>query len=188
MSSLSRDMQKVLLSTRRQLCWLWWIEGQSADLYAWSGTQPIDFDGNTYLGVGHVAGMATIQRTDGLEHVEQQLILSGLDPSVVADLDTSVRGREATVRLGALNTAGQIVREPILVQQLVQDTLKWERKADGSVSLTLTCFEALPQIGRATGAKWSFEAQLEAFSNDHGFYYNTQVSRQRGLMDWRPSA
>lgn len=178
-------MQNALLGRRRLLCWMWWIEGQTTDLYAWSGVHTITYGGNDYVGVGHVAGMETLRKNDGLEHVEQRLKLSGLDPSVIADLDTSVRGRGAKVWLGALNDDGQIIPEPLLMQELLQDTLQWERAADDTVTLTLNCFEALPFVGRATGKKWSYEGQLEAYPGDVGFKYNADIALNGPPVDWR---
>jgi hypothetical protein len=185
MSTLSRGMQDAILKRRRSLCWLFWIEGQTSDLYAWSGLHTLAYGGNDYRGVAHVAGMETIRKNEGLEHVEQKLTLSGLDPSVVAALDTSVRGRGAKVWLAALNDDGQVIDAPLLMQDMVQDTLGWQRATDDTITLSLTCFEALPFVGRATGKKWSYESQLEAFSGDVGFYFNAPIALTGAPIDWR---
>ncbi|MFA5897928.1 MAG: hypothetical protein WC829_02325 [Hyphomicrobium sp.] len=185
MSTLSIGMQQAFLSRRRRLCWMFWVEGVTADLYAWSGVHTLSYDGHSWRGVGHVAGMETIRKNEGLEHVEQKLSLSGLDPSALTGLDQSVRGLAAKVWLGALDDENKIIDAPLLLQELVQDTLSWDRAKDDTITLSLACFEALPFVGRATGRKWSYEAQLDAYAADTGFYFNAPVSRRRGIMDWR---
>lgn len=178
-------MQDALLGDRRLLCWLWFVDGASSDLYAWSGTHTLSYGGHNYVGVGHVAGMSTLRKNDDLEHVEQQLTLSGLDPSALTDLDSSVRGRTAKVWLAALNDDGQIIADPLLLQDLLQDTLQWERSADDTVTLRLNTFEALPFVGRATGTKWSHDGQLAAYADDVGFKYNAPIALNGPPIDWR---
>ena len=179
------EMQAALLSPRRMLRWMWMVEGDSSDLYAWSGVHTINYGGHDWVGVGHVASMETLRKVEGLEHVEQKLSLSGLDPSALTELDSSVRGRVAKVWLGALNDFGQIIASPLLLQQLEQDSLSWERSADDKVTLALRAFEALPFVRRATGKKWSYESQQEAFSGDVGFKYNTTIALTGAPIDWR---
>jgi len=178
-------MRAALRSDRRTLCWLYWVEGSTADLYAWSGAHTLSFDGHDWVGVGAIVGMETVRKADALEHVQQRLSLSGLDPEIVAALDDSVRGREAKIWLAALDDGNEVIADPLLVQQLEQDTLSWERMADDRVTLSLTCFEALPFVGRAKGTKWSYEAQLEAFSGDVGFKYNAPIALTGAAVEWR---
>lgn len=183
--SISSPMQDVLLARRRVLFWMFWVEGDPTDLYAWSGTHTINYDGHDWVGVGHVAGMETIRKTDGISHVVQKLTLSGLDPTVLTSLDSNVRGRGAKIWLGGLNDSGQVVSSPILVQELVQETLNWSRSAGDTIKLELSCYEALPFVGRATGKKWSYEGQLEEYPGDTGFYYNAPIALTGVAVEWR---
>jgi len=179
-------MQEALRGPRRTLCWLFWIEGTTSDLYAWTGDHTINWDGNDYRGVGGVLGLSTQRKPDALQHVEHVFTLSGLDPTPLADLDDSVRGRRGKIWLGALNDRRQIIADPILMTEIVQDTLKWDRAEDDTVTLTLTGFEALPFLGRATGDKYSHEKWLQE-RDDEGFYHTSKIALEGRLtIDWRP--
>lgn len=182
--SFSPAFREALRRPGRRLAWLFWIERDGDDVHAWSGLGPLSWDGQTWQGAALVSGMDAIRRTSALEHVRQDLKLSGVDPSLVTDLDGSVRGLSTKVWLAVMN-ASQQVAGAWLAQVLEQDTLNWEAGADGRLTLTLGCYAALPKVGRIDGSKWGREAQLEAVSGDEGFYYNDQVARARGLMDWR---
>lgn len=179
-------MREAIIGKRRALCWLFYFEGDADDnLYAWSGMHPITWDGETFLGAGHAYDMSTVKKSEGIQHTTQEFKLSGLDPSVLGGLSLSVRGKLAKVWLAALNADGQVVRDPILVSELVQDTLSFTRSADDIVSLGLNCFEALPFVGRATGGKYSHERQIELYSTDVGFEDIADIGLEGQAVDWR---
>lgn len=183
---LSHDMAQALRSPNRDLCWLAWFERSTTPLYCWSGMQSIMWDGQTWLGVGHLYSVSTIDKGDALSWRQQQFTLNGLDPQVLAGMDESVQGRQAKLWLAARNSSGQIIRDPHLVAQMEQDTLQREvNVADGTIKLTLNCFEALPRFDKATGKKWSHESQLERFAGDTGFYYTQKIARTGQPIDWR---
>jgi hypothetical protein len=89
------------------------------------------------------------------------------------------------VWLAALNERRQIIADPILLTEITQDTLKWDRGADDTVSLTLTGYEALPFLGRARGDKYSHEKWL-IDHDDEGFYFTSDIALTGRAVDWRP--
>lgn len=184
---LSHDMAQALRSPNRDLCWLARFERATTPLYCWSGMQSIIWDGQTWLGVGHLYSVSMIDKGDALSWRQQQFSLNGLDPQVLAGMDESVKGRAAKLWLAARNSSGQIIRDPVLVAELEQDTLQREINGDGSIKLTLNCFEALPRFDKPTGRKWSQESQQERFAGDEGFYYTQQIGRAGRQIDWRPA-
>lgn len=184
---LSVKFAQALDSDRRDPCWLFWFEGLSSDLYAWSGMHDLVYDGHTYKGAGHVLDMSTLDKGDALSFRTQQFTLRGLDPQVLAELDESVRGRGGKVWLALRNQYGEVIADPLLVAEVVQDTLQWELEDGNTVKLTLNTYESLKHLGKATGRKWSYESQLERYPGDVGFKY-LQQNAQTGLygIDWRP--
>lgn len=184
--SITPNMARALKGDRRLLCWLFWIEGDGSDLYAWSGLSPLAYGGQTWAGVAHVAQVETIRSVDSLEYVEQRFTLNGLDPTLLGgDLDSSVRGRAAKVWLAALDAKNEVVADPIEMHVLRQETLRFERKSDDTVSLTLTCSNALPFVGRALDENWSDETQRANFDGDEGLYYTRQIALTGAAIDWR---
>lgn len=184
-SILTPAMQAAILGPVRTPCWLFWVEATAGDLYAWSGAHTISWDGHDFVGMGSLLSMATQRKPDALQHVEMSFTLSGLEADLIADLDSSVRGLSGKVWLGMLDGAGQVIADPLLVSEMTQDTLKWDRGADDTVSVTLTCFEALPFLGRAKGDKYSHEKWLQEHG-DEGFYYTAPIAASGRAVDWRP--
>lgn len=184
---LTFDMAKVLGSDNRELCFLAQFETAGADLYCWSGMHPVAFDGETWLGVGNLYEIGSVDLGDVMAYRTRTFTLNGLDGSALAGMDESVTGRAAWLWLAARNTAGQIIRDPLLIADMDQETLQRKIGGDGTVSLTLTCSEALPRFDRPTGRKWSQESQQERFAGDEGFYYTQKVARTGLAIDWRPA-
>ncbi len=186
MSGITVDMARAMKSDRRDPCWLFWFEGASSDLYAWSGMQDLAHDGNTWKGVGHVLGMSTIDRGDALSFRSQSFFLRGLDPQVLAEIDEDVRGRAGKVWLAFQTKPGKIIRDPLLIADVTQDTLKFDIEDGSTVKLTLNTYESLKYLGRATGRKWSYESQLERYPGDVGFKYTQKIATEGVAgVDWR---
>lgn len=178
-------MQQAIKGPRRSLCWLFYVQGATTDLWAWSGMHAITWDSQVYLGVGHVLDMSTVKKSESIQHTVQEFMLNGLDPAVLGGLELSVRGKVTKVWLAGLDVTGQVIPDPILISELVQDTLQFTRSADDVLSLSLNCFEALPFVGRASNDKYSYESQLSAFPGDIGFQYASDIGLAGPVVEWR---
>ena len=187
-SIITPAMQRALIGPRRNLCWLFWFEGNvdsGGDLYAWTGDHKITWDGHEYFGVGRFASMSTQTKPDALQHVEHTFVLSALDPEPLAELDDSVRGKGGKVYLAALNERRQIIADPLLLTEIVQDTIRFDRGADDTVTLTLTGYEALPFLGRAKGDKYSHDKWVKE-RDDTGFYMTSLIAASGPAVSWIP--
>lgn len=182
---LSPAMAAALTSTRREPCWLFWFEGESSDLRAWSGMHDLAYDGQIWKGVGHVLGMETLDRGDAMSFRQQQFSLMGMDPQVLSELDGSVRGRGGKVWLACRNTYGKIIADPLLIADVIQDTLDWSISDGSTVKLILNTYESFKQLGKPSGRKWSHESQMQRYPGDVGFKYTQAIARTGIAVDWR---
>jgi hypothetical protein len=180
-------MRQALTGRQRTLCWLGWFaaDGVTSDLYAWTGAHPIVWNGQTWTGAGLVAALSPIEKGETLAHRALRIRLGGLDPDLLGGLDQRVHGRAVKLWLAAVRDDGQIVPDPVLISELVQDTLSLSMEDDGTVTLELDAYEGLPRLGRATATVWSHENQLRAFALDVGFENNSAIGQQREAVEWR---
>lgn len=183
---LTVNMYQHLLRPSRHMAWLARFELRAGGyLYVWSGSHHMTYGGNLYYGYGYLTGINAIRKGEGTQHIEQQFLLSGLDSSILGGLDTSVRGLTARLWLAGIGADRQVINDPLLFSDLIQDTLAWDYGADdGSVTLRLTTFDSLPLVGRVDGGKWSNEDQLARFANDVGFKYNAPIALQGPPVEW----
>jgi hypothetical protein len=179
-------MAEHLLKPYRRMAWLVYVERPGADLYFWSGNYHMTYAGNLYYGYGYLTRMESIQKDTAVDHIEQVFEFSGLKTSILGEINSSVRGLKASIQLAGIDEGRAIVPDPIpYAMNLIQDTLGWSDKAeDGTITLRLTCFNALPFLGRALGEKWSYEGQQEAFPGDTGFKYNRPIAMQGPAVPW----
>src|SRR5437868_3105217 len=121
MSTVSVAMRRALTDPRANLVWLAWFESALGDLYAWTGTQPLSYGGNIYVGVGLLRGFDKISRGDVQSFRQMSFQLPGLAPQVLVALDGSVKGKQAKVWLAALDAQNMVIADPILLPELEQD-------------------------------------------------------------------
>lgn len=183
--SITAGMAAHLNRPYRHLAWMAWFERAGADLYVWSGSHHLTYDGQTWYGYGYLSRIDSVQQREGTQHVDVAFELSGLDPTIIADLDESVRGLGAKLWLAGIGQDRQVIRDPILISQLRQDTLAWSYGADNTVTLRLNCYDALPFVGRATKGKWSDSDQQARWPGDTGFDENTTIALQGAAVPWR---
>lgn len=179
--TLSLTVINHLRQRRRTLALLVWLEHQDGDLYAWTGARPISWDGQTWLGLGYLVEVPPVRKSDAIEHLEHRFKLVGLDPTIIGDLDTSVRGNQGKMWIAAMD-GGQIVQADILME-FVQDTLTFTRDSSDTLSLELTCHEALPFLGRSKKELWTHETWLQRFG-DTGFIYNSEIAQEGEAVEW----
>ncbi len=182
---ITAGMAAHLNRSYRNLAWMAWFERDGADLYMWSGSYHATHDGHLWYGYGYLTSIDSVQKREGTQHVDMAFEMNGLDPTILADLDDSVRGRAGKLWLAGVGQDRQIVRDPILIAQMKQDTLAWSYGQDGTVTLRLNCYDALPFVGRATKGKWSDQDQQARYAGDTGFDENTTIALQGAAVPWR---
>lgn len=183
---LTVEMFQHLLKPYRHLAWLARFERPTGpDLYVWSGSHHQTYGGNLYYGYGYLSSIEAMRKGEGTQQIEQVFELNGIDPSILAELDDSVRGLDAEIWLAGVGDDRQFITSPLKASNLVQDTLGWRYSTDdGSVTLRLTTYDALPFLGRVNGGKWSYEDQLLRFPNDVGFRENTAIALAGPAVQW----
>lgn len=182
---LSVGMYQHLLKPYRHLAWFAQFARPSGpDLRVWSGSHHITYSGETWYGYGYLTAIEPMKKGEGTEQIEQVFELNGIDPSILATLDASVRQLPADIWLAGIGQDRQVINDPLHVSDLLQDTLGWRYASDGTVTLRLVTYDALPFLGKANGGKWSNENQQERYPGDTGFSYNSQIALQGAAVQW----
>ena len=83
-------------------------------VYSWTGTGNIDYDGNTYLGVGDHLGFSEIPETADSSSQGIEITLSGIDSTILPDvIGSAYQGADCRVDLALFDAAGAIIADPI---------------------------------------------------------------------------
>ena len=95
-----------------------------AELNLWSGVGDLSYDGETYLGVGDLLGISEIKESADISATGMNISLTGVKSSLIAVAkDHEYQGRPLTVRLGAFNSSGSLVADPIIIFSGFMDTM-----------------------------------------------------------------
>lgn len=138
-------------------------------LHYWSGSGPLSYSGNNYLGAGQLGGVRGIQSTSELRIGQTELYMSGVPESEIAGLINQLRNREATVDLVLLDEFGEVIPDPIRKAEIRLDKESVSTDLNGVVTLGLSGQQGLWQLERALSVSWTKEEQQETYPTDTGF-------------------
>jgi hypothetical protein len=83
-------------------------------VYVWSGTGPMVWNGQTYVGVGTFGGISVIEEGATIEAKGVTLTLSGIDPAMLADALQEIQiGLPVSVFLALFDSSGALIADPL---------------------------------------------------------------------------
>ena len=84
-------------------------------VYVWNGRGPIDWNGHTWTGIGSLGSVSTIEEGADVQARGATLILSGLDPAILAEVMTQYKvTAPVTIWFGMFDTSGVLIPDPII--------------------------------------------------------------------------
>jgi hypothetical protein len=135
---MSSAMLAALQASALQLAILVEATFQTETIYIWSGTGSIAWNGQTWIGLGSLLSISTIEQGVQMQGKGISIGCSGIDQSLLADvLQEMALGQPVTVYI-ALFASGSIIVDPLSAWQgrMDQPTLDM----DGTtVSISIAC-------------------------------------------------
>lgn len=153
-------------------------EFTTGTVYLWSGIGNIEYDGNTWVGVGTLAGIESIKETNGIKANGVRVTLSGIDATLrSAVLDEVRQGNAGTIYIGFLDDTGAIVSDPAVAFDGFLDV---PNILDNGKDITISiAYESrLRDLERVRELRYTNESQQIRFPGDKGFEYVAS------LQDW----
>lgn len=152
---------------------------------AWNGLGDLDYDGQTYEGMGYVGQVNPIGTSADIEVPEVSLGLSGVDADALEGLDESVKGRFAEVYEAFLDDHYRVVERTLLFRcRLDYQTYKVDPES-GKADMALFAHAGLFHLLNRSGAKMSPE-EAKALDPDETGYDEVHLQQDLQLI-WKPS-
>jgi hypothetical protein len=159
------------------------LETSAGTVRVWSGIGELVFNGETFLGVGHLGGIGPIQESG--QEVRANAItlqLSGIPAALISTaLETQYQGRQARIWL-AFFTAGAfsapaLVEDAVLIFRGRADTMQI---LDGpeTATITVTLESRLADLTRPRVRRYTHEDQVTRFPGDLGLEFVTEVQNR----------
>ena len=169
--SLTSNMQTQVAATSLSPVILVKLNFDTVPLYVWSGLSDLSWDGHTWTGAGNLLNIGTIEESTEVKAVGSSITLSGLPQTIIsAALSEDYQGREATIWLGALDSSGNVISDPVIIFSGRMDVMTIQESGQ-SASISITVENRLIDFERAKIRRYTDQDQKIDYPNDKGFEF-----------------
>lgn len=131
----------------------------SSDLNVWSGMGDLSYGGETYTGLGDLLSISEIKETADVQATGMNVSLAGVKSSLVTIAkDQDYQGRELTVSLGAFDSSGDLIADPVIIFSGFMDTMTINEAGEYS-SITIAVENKLIAFERSKVRRYTAEDQ-----------------------------
>jgi len=142
---------------------------------AWSGYGTMQWNGQSWIGLGHLAGVSPIEETGDVQAKGVALSLSGIPQTLISLALGSVRqGMPVRLWLGALDATGTVIADPYLTFQGRFDTAIVDEGAE-SATITIQAENRLIDLERPRERRYTPEDQAIDYPDDRGLDYVASI-------------
>lgn len=156
-------------------------EFASGTVYFWSGLGTINWNGQTWLGVGTLVSISQISETSDVRADGVVFTLSGITEEIRVIVLSEVRqGKPGIIYIGFLNDDGDVVADPANAfdGRLDVSTMK---DTGANISISLAYESRLRDLERVREFRYTNESQKVIFEDDVGFEYVPSVQEWNGV-------
>lgn len=144
-------------------------------IYVWSGRGSITWNAQTWLGVGTLGTISTIEEGSGVEAKGITLSMSGIDSSLLGEVMLEFQvGLPCIVRLGLFDTNGALIDDPIIAWsgRMDQPTVD----VDGQTcTISINCENRLVEMNVAVDRRYTNEDQQLDYPGDRGMEFVSSI-------------
>lgn len=150
-------------------------------LYATNLPVSVVWNGHTWVGLGNLGGISTVEEGENIQAYGLALTLSGVDAAQVSiALGEQYQGRSAKVYAGLFNDSYALVADPILVFRGRMDNM--ELSQGDTFTIKVNCEGRLADFERARVRRYNHEDQITVYPSDRGFEFVPQMVEK--ALNW----
>ena len=143
----------------------------TATLYLWTGRGNVSWNGQTWVGVGTLGTVSTIEEGSTVEARGITLTMSGIDATALSDVLNEVQqGLPALVYFGLFDESLALIPNPVtaFAGRMDQPTLD----VDGTTaSISIACESRLVDMNTQAERRYTQEDQQRDYPNDEAFQF-----------------
>lgn len=146
----------------------------SGTIFVSSAAMDFTFNSETYLGLGNVGSITSIEESAEVKANGMALTISGVPSDFISDsLNEDYQGRDARVYLGFLDDNLQLIADPMLAFRGRMDTQDISLGQTATISLTLE--SRLIDWDRPRIRRYTNEDQQNEYPSDKGLEFVSQM-------------
>ena len=143
----------------------------TATLYLWTGRGNVSWNGQTWIGVGTLGTVSTIEEGSTVKARGITLTMSGIDATALSDVLNEVQqGLPALVYFGLFDDSLALIPNPVtgFAGRMDQPTLD----VDGTTaSISIACESRLMDMNTPAERRYTQEDQQRDYPNDEAFQF-----------------
>lgn len=180
--TLTAGFQTALAESTLKLAVLVTFDFSSGATYYWSGTGNLSWDTHTWLGVGMLGSMTSLEEASGTQAPGVEFEISGVDPSITAiALDDTHQGRSCKAWLALFDTGDVLIADPALIFNGVMDTMTIKKSGE-MASISIACEGRNIAISRNRELRYTDQEQRRLFPGDTGC--QNVAALQNKMLHW----
>lgn len=134
----------------------------------------IEYNGDTYLGIGLLGGISSVQEGVEARPYSITLSLSGIPTETISiALGEHYQGRDAKIYLGLLDADHQLIGDPTLLFNGRMDTM--DLSIADTATINLTVQSRMADWDRPRIRRYNNEDQIALYPDDKGFEFIPQM-------------
>ena len=152
----------------------------TSPVYLWSGGYTLSHSSNSYLGSGDLLTVEVPEESQDLGAVGVKLTLSGLTGTNIlsAALQQEYQGKSVVIKLGAFDSSGNIVTNPVVIFEGFMDIMQIVEDGDSS-TITLNVENKLIRLETANHRRYTDSDQRIDHAGDRGFEFITDIQEKQ---------
>lgn len=144
-------------------------------LYLWTGRGSVSWNGQTWLGVGTLGSVSTIEEGSDVQARGIVLTMTGLDATLLTDVMTEMQqGLPVTVYLGLFDASLTLIANPVISfrGRMDQPTLD----VDGTTAtIQIACESRLLDLNTPAERRYTNDDQQRDYPNDRGLEFVNSI-------------
>jgi len=135
----------------------------------WSGVGQVQWNGQTWQGLGDLASISEIQDDDQVAVSDLVFQLAGVDPERLKLLNTNVKGQTAKVWFALVRPDRSVIADPVRIRTANLDVVTQNINESLQATLTVTAQADLWKSDQPGRAAFTPEEQKATYPDDTGF-------------------
>ena len=142
-----------------------------------SGVSSVDYNGDTYLGVGSLGTIDSVQEGAEVRPYGLSLALSGIPTEYVSiSLAEQYQGRDIKVYFALLDEGHQVINDPLLIFHGRMDYM--EVDMGDTATIKVVAESLLADWDRPRVRRYNHEDQISEYPSDNGFEFVNQAAEK----------
>jgi hypothetical protein len=160
----------------------------SGPVYLWSGRGSLEWNGNTWLGLGSLGSISTVEEASTIEAKGITLTLSGIDANIAKlTLSEYQVGLPVLIYLALFDETGTLIDSPVLAfsGRMDQPTIAIDNK---SCTISINCESKLLLMNNSVQRRYTNDDQQLDYPGDRGFEYVDSIQQMTIYWGRTPSS